>query len=89
MPKVAVYTVAGQQLAGVIDLDVDAALAALAHQVGKERTGHAPAGGGAGHDAQFVLAFVRSCRCRQGQQTGAHGHDCPAVETFHETSSSG
>ena len=77
---------ARQQLAGRIDLDVDAPLRAFAHKVGEIRGGHAPAGRGAGHHAQFVLGFVggRRGRERRGQQTGAERQGAPEQTAFHQ-----
>ncbi len=61
---------AGKELAGGVDLDVDAAVGTFADQVGKVEGTLGPAGSGTGDDAQFVLLLVLGCHGRRRDGRG-------------------
>ena len=56
-----------------IRFDVDSAVGFLSDAVGKEGCGLAPAGGGAGYNAELVLGFICGGGGRKAQ---AHGSEC-------------
>ncbi|CFP41324.1 Uncharacterised protein [Bordetella pertussis] len=79
--------VALHQRGARIDLDIDAALGALAHQVGPDHGALAPREGGAHHDGQLVFGLVvlglgrRHAQRESGAKGGAHD-----IAEFHRLS---
>ena len=81
-----------QQLAGGVDLDIDAPVGALVHQFRKAGCRETPPGCCAGYHAEFVFRLVgrRSCLLRQcgqhaaRQQADEHNAPCPTQKALHK-----